>query len=297
MGILWKLVLVVGLLGLSGHRSEISEMAVGIERHALSCISWEKCISPTRFGVSAPAGNRPYALSHKTVRPATDVGDLNARSLWLQDVIFGLQRHRNGKAFRYSGGALWGQALGAKRRLVRSPHCPPNALRMANCASRPDLVCRTIPCILEDKPNFTKYLKLAIFEAVAPFHLKPFDNEPGSGLGDVRLLGDIVRPPRGLESHKYQSNAYQTGSHADNRGNAHMSGPSRSNSLGLKIVFVAFALASGLAFLVYASYLFIRGERGASIFYYYVASLGVIFGAVFGRMLIYDLSGFGAVVK
>lgn len=289
MGILWKLVFAVGLLGLSGHRSEISEMTVGAERDAIAKVANEVTVVPAKVGTFVPAGYRQNALSYKSVSATTVIYDLNTRGLRWQSIPFGLQRHRNRNALGDSGGALWGQALGAKRRLVRSPHCPPNALRMANCASRPDLVCRTIPCILEDKPNFTKNFKLAVFEAVSPFHLKPFDNEPGSGLSDVRLLRDIVRPPRGLESHNYQSNADQTGSHADNRGNAHVGSPSRGYALSFKVVFVCFALASGLVFLIYASRLFLRGHWQASIFYYYVAALGIIVGTVFCRLLIATL--------
>jgi hypothetical protein len=68
-----------------------------------------------------------------------------------------------------------------------------------------------------------------------------------------------------------------------------VSRPDRSYALGFEIVFVSIALAGGFAFLVYAINLFRSGERQASVFYYYVAALGIIMGAVFSGTLITGL--------
>lgn len=56
----------------------------------------------------------------------------------------------------------------------------------------------------------------------------------------------------------------------------------------MKAAYVMVAFAGGFIFLFYAMGLFLSGERQTSVFFYYVAALGIIFGSAFLGVLGYD---------
>lgn len=115
-------------------------------------------------------------------------------------------------------------------------------------------------------------------------------------IGDVSLVsrlcgfrtgvGGICRSSSLTERKEYQADTKYSDRHPDDGGNAHKPGPSGRNQLGLKIIFVVSALASGLVFLAYALYLGLRGERHAASFGAYIGAVCVTLGACLGLLLV-----------
>jgi hypothetical protein len=101
----------------------------------------------------------------------------------------------------------------------------------------------------------------------------------GSVGSDSRTLGFAER-------HENQADTNDADRHPDYRGDAHGAGPDSHFLLGLKIAFIALAIASGLAFWGYALKLVGRREVEAAAFNWYVGWVGIM-GGLLGCLMLY----------
>ena len=111
------------------------------------------------------------------------------------------------------------------------------------------------------------YCRTRVRDETRPFHILEGVEAFSSGFNaPTRLLESLVNQP-------HTQNAE---SHADYCGNAHRSGPRRRYKLGLKIVFLAFAFATGLILLRGAIRRALARDAGAAGQYVFAAGLAVL---------------------